>query len=132
MRTGVSFESDVEPLREQLDTWRAIRPGRQRIPEPLWQAAAELARRHGVHPVARALHLDYYRLQDRVPARNSKPITRPAAPAFVEVPWSIPAPAWECTAHLEDRRGAKLHLRLVGGGAAEVAALAQSFWQRQP
>ncbi|HWI57002.1 MAG TPA: hypothetical protein VNZ22_07235, partial [Bacillota bacterium] len=73
-----------------------------------------------------------YRLQDRVPTGRAKPITRPAAPAFVEVPWSVPVPAWECTAQLEDRRGAKLHLRLVGGTAAEVAALAQSFWQHQP
>lgn len=132
MRTTARFESDVAPLRQRLDEWRATRPRRERMSEELWQAAAQLARRHGVHPVARALRLDYYRLQGRVPANGSKRATSAGPPAFVEVPWPGSAQAWECTVTLEDRRGAKMNLRLVGGGAAEVGALAQSFWRRQP
>jgi hypothetical protein len=101
------------------------------LPETLWQAAAELARRHGINPIARALHLDYYGLKRRVQARSSHRNGQSGSPAFVEVQLE-PTRPWECQVQLEDRRGAKMSLRLVGGGAAEVATLVQSFWRRQP
>jgi hypothetical protein len=38
-------------LQRQLEQFRSTRPKRTKLPEPLWQAAVELARQHGVHPV---------------------------------------------------------------------------------
>jgi YD repeat-containing protein len=37
---------------------RSTQPPRSKLPEPLWQAAAELARQHGSYPVAHPLRLD--------------------------------------------------------------------------
>ncbi len=40
----------------RLKRWRGSRARRLPIPEPLWVAAAELAREHGIFPTAKALH----------------------------------------------------------------------------
>ncbi|MHB8304355.1 MAG: hypothetical protein ACYDC6_16335 [Acidobacteriaceae bacterium] len=46
-------------LQQQLDQFRAGRMGRTKLPEALWQAAAEQARQYGVNLVAQTLRLDY-------------------------------------------------------------------------
>ena len=38
----------------RFENWRQSRRGKQRIPEELWSAAIELARRNGVNPTATA------------------------------------------------------------------------------
>jgi len=43
----------VVQLQRQLDQFRSTQPRRTKLPEPLWQAAVELARQHGIYPVAR-------------------------------------------------------------------------------
>jgi len=53
-------------LQRQLDQFRSTQPRRTKLPEPLWQAAVELARQHGVYPVADPLRLDYTRLKERL------------------------------------------------------------------
>jgi hypothetical protein len=45
-------------LQRQLDQFRSTQSHRTKIPEALWQAAVELARRHGLHAVAYPLRLD--------------------------------------------------------------------------
>ena len=49
----------IAKLRGQLDQCRNTRPVRTKLPEPLLQAAVELARQHGVYAVAHPLRLDY-------------------------------------------------------------------------
>jgi hypothetical protein len=46
---------DLEDLRRQFAAWRKTRKHRDRTPEQLWSSAADLARRHGVNPIAKAL-----------------------------------------------------------------------------
>jgi hypothetical protein len=102
-------------LIQRLEAWRADRPRGQRIPEELWRDAAELARQHGISPIATALKLSYYDLQRRVQSSRSvegKQIW--SSPAFVELPaW----PAREArsdagTLELTGADGARLTLRL--------------------
>ena len=47
----------------RLRRWRSSHARRVPIPEPLWAAAGELAREHGINPTAKALHLEYGKLQ---------------------------------------------------------------------
>ena len=71
-------------LQRQLDQFRSTQPRRTKLPEPLWQAAVELARQHGVYPVAHPLRLDYTRRKERlggIPNRRRKA----RKPAFVEL-----------------------------------------------
>ena len=77
-------------LQRQLDQFRSTQPHRTKLPETLWQAAVELAREHGLHPVAQPLRLDYMGLKRRlegVPVARKKATT----PAFVELIAAHPA-----------------------------------------
>lgn len=49
----------ITQFQRQLDRFRSTRPARTKLPEPLWQAAVELARQHGIYAVAHPLGLDY-------------------------------------------------------------------------
>ena len=56
----------IAQLQRQLDQFRSTQPRRTKLPESLWQAAVELARQHGVYPVAHPLRLDYMGLKKRL------------------------------------------------------------------
>src|SRR5271169_4034675 len=53
----------IVQLQRQLDQFRSTQPRRTKLPEPLWEAAVELARQHGVYSVAQPLRLDYMGLK---------------------------------------------------------------------
>ena len=75
---------DLEQLRRRFDEFRSTQASRSRLPETLWAAAAELAKRYGVNPTARALRLDYTGLRKRVENRDrSKPKKGSAPPPIV-------------------------------------------------
>ena len=61
----------LDEVRTRFENWRQNRRGKQRIPEELWSAAIELARRNGVNPTAAALHLDGGKLKRRMVAADS-------------------------------------------------------------
>ena len=62
----VRGSSELVSVRRRIEMWRRTRERRTAMPEALWKAAAELARLRGVHPIARALRLDYYSLKGRL------------------------------------------------------------------
>ncbi|MGB9196668.1 MAG: hypothetical protein WCB53_07045 [Terriglobales bacterium] len=109
----------------RFENWRQNRCGKQPIPEELWSAATELARRNGVNPTAMALHLDGGKLKRRMVAANSVS-GKAIPPTFVE----LIAPAvdqLECTIELEGRKG-KLRIHWKGATTADVAALSRALW----
>jgi hypothetical protein len=126
------FQSEVEPLRCQLEAWRQARKHGEHIPESLWEAAAKLAGAFGVGRVSRALGVGYYALKER--AQDGGQLSRSGhqAAAFIELPLPTPIPRSDHLVELEDGRGAKMTLRLAPGSGSEVLALAQAFWRRQP
>lgn len=83
-RAKREITDQFEDLRDRLAEWRKSQPPSARLPEEVWKAAVELARRHGVYRTARALPIDYGGLRKRLnqaPSRES-----PAAqPRFLEV-----------------------------------------------
>jgi len=118
--------TDLKQLRQQLNAWRRSQTRRTPIPDPAWEAAATLARTHGVSRVAQTLRLDFYRLRDR------SMCAPPSPSGFVEVPWSALAPASDgrpCTIELSDAHGGKMTLQWVAD-APGLIALAQAFWRR--
>lgn len=125
-------EARIGQLRRRLDSWREAGRGR-RIPEPLWTAAAELARGVGVHRVSRALRLNYYNLKRRaeakVPPKPARKRTKAPSPRFVEV--EIPsqtAPVTGCELEVSGRAGSRLTVRLARVDASEIAMIAKSLW----
>jgi hypothetical protein len=140
MTTEHFSETDLEQLQHQLKAWRAACAGRarrRRLPEGVWKAATVLAGQQGVSRVARALHVDYYKLRQRTMGpRSARPATRrsPVPPGFVEVPvpWPTPARARDggCTVELADGQGSRMTVRLAQTGPV-LMALAQAFWSRR-
>ena len=85
---------NLRKVYRRLQRWRSSHTGRLPIPKPLWAAAAELAREHGIFPTAKALHPEYGKLKQRVEAAGpvakvpaaARRRSRPAAPpTFVEL-----------------------------------------------
>lgn len=64
--------TDLKQLKQQLVAWRRGRGGVRRIPDEVWESASELARVHGAGRVGRTLHLDYYKLRERLRTRRDK------------------------------------------------------------
>jgi hypothetical protein len=99
----------------------------ERIPEPLWNQAADLARRYGVSRTGSILRVDYYELQKRVAQqriRNHKQTT--PAMAFVELPPTVIA--GECVIEFENGSGSRMRVQLKGGQLPDLLALGRSFW----
>ena len=57
-----SIGEPIAQLQRELEEYRRMPPRRAKLPESIWEAAAELAREHGVYAVAQTLRLDYMRL----------------------------------------------------------------------
>ena len=113
---------------ERFEKWRKRGPARRRIPDRLWDLAGTLAETYGVNQTARALRLDYYDLKGRVEAAGRGGAAREPemAATFVEV---LPRAGGECVVEIEDRRGAKMTIRLAG--PVDAVALAKSFLGRR-
>lgn len=121
---------NVDELRSRFEQWRQTRQGKARIPDELWSAAIELARRDGVHRTATALHLDGGKLKRRMVASHLRR-RKATPPAFVEllasgrVPSGPGLPTY--TIELEGRHG-KLRIHCPGATAADLAELSRALW----
>jgi len=119
----------VEEAQARFEEWRRNRQGRAAIPDSLWTAAMEIARRDGVGRTAATLHLDGTKLKRRM--MQAGMIAGSATPpAFVELvaPRELSGPGLpECTIELEGRQG-KLRIHCKGASAAELATLSRALW----
>jgi hypothetical protein len=113
----------IDEVRARFEEWRQNRQGKSPIPDELWSAAAELARKDGINRTAAELHLDGGKLKRLMGAKASsgKP-----APAFVEL--LTPRPVPECTIELEGRRGT-IRIQLKGASASDLADWGRALWE---
>ena len=105
-------ESMAEPiarLQRQLEEYRRLRPTRAKLPESIWEAAAELAREHGVYAVAQPLRLDYMGLKKRLGELANRRRGK-SKPVFVELIAPPPAAREECLIEFESTRGGKMRI----------------------
>ncbi len=75
-RTKTAIPDEFAGLRTRLAEWRSSHPERGRLPEAIWTAAIELARKHGVYRTASALPIDYGGLRKRVNQTATPPVSR--------------------------------------------------------
>jgi len=115
----------IDEVRARFEEWRQNRQGKSPIPDELWSAAAELARKDGINRTAAELHLDGGKLKRLMGANTNsgKP-----APTFVELlaPRAVSVP--ECTIELEGRRGT-VRIQLKGACASDLASLSRALWE---
>ncbi len=113
-------------LQRELDQFRSTQPHRTRLPEALWQAAVELARQHGMYPVAHPLRLDYMGLKRRFEGLPSAQKKAPA-PAFVELITAHPATVAECVIEFESRAGSKMRIHWKNTSAPDWTSLLRAW-----
>ncbi len=116
--------SEIDALRRRLDSWRSSSDRGRQIPEDIRREAVELARAHGVSPVANALGLNYEGVKRRVRKQ-----AQADSPAFVELEVRQPQRE-ECVLEFENRRGTKMTLRFSHPDAIDLLALANAFLER--
>ena len=116
----------IVQLQRRFDEFRSTQPHRTRLPETLWQAAVDLARQHGLHPVAHPLRLDYMGLKKRL-ERVPGPQKKVAAPAFVELIASHPATISECVIEFDSSIGSKMRIQWKGSSTPDWASLLRAW-----
>jgi hypothetical protein len=90
---------------------------------------------YGMNRTARALRLNYYGLKKRVEreavgaagASETKGLT-----PFVELAPFTSVDCCECLLELENIGGAKMRIQWKGIAVPDLAAISQTFWNRQP
>ena len=131
-KSTIPIPDAITQLQHQLEQFRSTRPGRRKLPEPLWRAAVELARQHGIYAVAHPLRLDYTRLKERlngIPSRSHK--LTPPEPAFVELIGSGAATLPECVIEFESAGGGKMRIQWKAAGPPDWASLLRAWHAAQ-
>jgi hypothetical protein len=115
----------IDEVRVRFEEWRKNRQGKSPIPDELWSAASELARKDGVSRTAAELHLDGGKLKRLMGGEtaSAKPV-----PAFMELLTPRPVSIPECTIELEGRRGT-IRIQLRGASASDLAGLSRALWE---
>ena len=113
-------------LQRQLDQFRSTQPRRTKLPEPLWQAAVELARQHGVYPVAHPLRLDYMQLKKRLGGVSNRR-RRALKPAFVELVAPRSAALEGCVIEFESSGGGKMRIQWKASAPPDWASLLRAW-----
>lgn len=121
-----SIAEPIAQLQRELEEHRRMQPRRSKLPESIWEAAAELARAHGVYAVAQALRLDYMSLKKRIGEVASR---RPdkSKPVFVELIAPPPARGEECRIEFESTHGSKMRIHWPVKVAPDWTALLRAW-----
>ena len=114
----------LDETKTRFEEWRNNRSGKARIPDELWSAAVEVARKEGINRTARELHVAW----DDLKRRMGEAPQQPGSPAFVELVAPQAESVPECMIELEGRRG-KLRIQLKGAPASYLATLSRELWE---
>ena len=117
----------IEELKNQIEDYRKNKSyNREPIPKQLWQAAADLARKHSIAMVSKALRLRYSSLKEQIygpPISKNK--VKEKLPSFVELKHSQPLLEMPVTVDIENKRGARMRICL--GTDYDIATLIKLF-----
>jgi len=130
-RAALDIPDGMRVLQGRFARWRKSHIGRLPIPDPLWAAAAEMAREHGVFRIAKLLSLEYGKLkrlatESQTGRRRTARLSAPPA-AFVEL-LTPGAGGAECLIELEGPRG-KMRIQWKGSTTPDLAGLSRVLWE---
>ncbi len=130
-RAAPDIPDGMRVLHGRFARWRKSHTGRLPIPDPLWAAAAEMAREHGVFRTAKVLSLEYGKLkrltmESHPGRRRTARLSTPPA-AFVELLRPGTGGA-ECLIELEGPRG-KMRVQWKGSTTPDLAGLSRVLWE---
>jgi hypothetical protein len=130
-RAAPDIPDGMRVLHGRFARWRKSHTGRLPIPDPLWAAAAEMAREHGVFRTAKVLSLEYGKLkrlstESYTGLQRTGRLSSPPA-AFVEL-LRPGAGGAECLIELEGPRG-KMRIQWKGSTPPDLAGLSRGLWE---
>ncbi len=114
----------VEEVAARLEEWRQSRQKRAAIPNELWSAAIEVARREGLGRTAAALRLDYGKLKQLMMAADEVE-NKSTSPSFIELIAPEAAAIAQCAIEAEGRR-ARIRIELKAS-AADVVSFSRAL-----
>jgi hypothetical protein len=120
----------LEEARARFEAWRENRKGKASIPDELWSAAVEVARKEGVSRTSTELRVEWNHLKRRMAAASAT-APKAARPAFVELVAPRVQPVLECMIELEGPRG-KLRIQLKNASASYLATLSLELLEPAP
>jgi len=123
-----SIQLTLEELKNQLEDYRKNKSyHRQPIPKELWQAAADLAKKHSIATISKELRLRYASLKEHM---YGPPISKNKAkekfPSFIELKYSQPLLS-DITVDIENKRG--LRMRICLKESFDISSLIKTFCQ---
>jgi hypothetical protein len=131
-QNGLTPATDsLAQLAARIEAWRNDPQKPKRMPEALWQAAAELSKHSSLGHISKALRLDYTALKKRANAQNKKaiPAVKSQQPLkFIEVGIEKTSSIPECTIEMENSTGAKMKIHLSGRTDLDLYELSRAFW----
>jgi hypothetical protein len=117
----------LEQAKARFEEWRQNRKGKAPIPDELWSAATEVARKEGVSRTSTELRVEWNELKRRMTTATGVS-RRTARPAFVELVAPQAESLSECAIELEGGR-CKLRIQLKGASASYLATLSRELWE---
>jgi hypothetical protein len=117
----------LDEAKARFEAWRQNRKGKAPIPDALWSAAVDVARKEGVSRTATELRVEWNRLKRRMAAAAGTP-SEQSPPKFVELVAPREEALHECVIEVEGRR-CKLRIQLKGASASYLATLSRELWE---
>jgi hypothetical protein len=123
---------NADEVLERFVQWRRTRAKKARIPDDLWEAAVEVARRDGVNRTAKVLHLDGGKLMRRLVGSGEagEPGRKDAPAAFIELVSSASDIRMECVVEAESAEAGTVRIQLKAVTVREVAELGRALLGR--
>ena len=118
--------AQLKAVQRRVERWRSRGGGKgTRMPEDLWQAAAEVARVEGLYSTSRALRVEYSRLKQRV---TSTVATSTKSSSFVELGMSQLCGACSKTVvEICGSEGDRMRVEVTGTPTVDIVGLTQTF-----
>ena len=117
----------LEELKNRFEDYRKNKSyNREPIPKHLWQAAADLAKKHSIATVSKELGLRYSSIKEYIyspPVSKNK--VRKKSPSFIELKYSQPFSETPITVDIENKKGARMRICL--GSNTDISSLIKSF-----
>ena len=125
--TKLAIAPEIQKLSQRLEQWRSQHTSRSPLPESVWTAAVELAGKHGVWRVCKALRLDYSKLK-QLTASAIQGRSR-EQPTFVELLPSPESSLAECIIEVEVSR-AKIRIQWKAATASDLSGFVRDLLER--
>jgi hypothetical protein len=118
-------ELSIEEVSIELEQWRETKKARERIPEPLWEAAVKLTSHYSINQVSERLRLNYRDLKKRIHSSGQQGLN---SSKFIELDTAEMFCTGECIVEMQRRDGSTMKISFQGGTCCDLVELGKVFW----